>query len=207
LAKNVLDMAGDIGRNVPQDLAVMGIGDDHLLCLAPRPMLTSIAIPAERIGYLAAEVLCGALSGERATSLLVPPAAIVSRGSTAFVAGSDAAVHAALRFIRTHFTDKVNTLDIARHAGVARRTLEQRFRSVLGRSVHDELIRCRLERAKHLLVASRDPVKVIALESGYRSLEHFSRFFRKHTGVTPSSYRAQFSSAEAATPETSRRNT
>ena len=193
-AKKVTETAKKVGRSVPEDIAVLGIGDDPIICLSTHPMLSSVSVPAERLGYLAAEKLHGILTGRTPPrTTLIPPVTITARGSTNFIRGGDHAVHTAIGFMRDHFTEPIDTESVASEVGLARRTLEQRFRRVLGHSVHTELVKCRLARARHLLAATDVPIKAVAIDSGYRSLEHFSRFFKKQVGVTPSEYRQRSS--------------
>jgi len=183
-------MAHEIDRAVPHDIAGLGIGDDPLLCLSSNPMQSSVSVHFERVGYLAAESLHKLITRKSIPqTTLVPPLGVISRGSTDFIRGGDRAVHDAMRHVRDHFTEPMDTASVAEAAGLARRTLEQRFRRITGHSVHAELVACRLDRARHLLSVTSMPIKAVAIESGYRSLEHFSRFFKKQVGVTPSEYR------------------
>jgi transcriptional regulator GlxA family with amidase domain len=77
------------------------------------------------------------------------------------------------------------------HAGVSRRTLEYHFRKTIGRAVHAELSRLRLERALSLLAGGSTPVKRLASSVGFTELPNFSRFIKKHTGLSPTAYRAR----------------
>jgi len=46
--------------------------------------------------------------------------------------------------------------------------------------------------ARHRLVSSEDPVKVVATEVGYAHTEHFCRAFKKHTGHTADAFRRRY---------------
>jgi transcriptional regulator GlxA family with amidase domain len=77
-----------------------------------------------------------------------------------------------------------------REVPMARRTLEKGFRKELGRrTIHEEILRVRVKRAKVLLEGSNLPLDEIALRSGFRYQAHFSTIFKKHTGQPPGTYR------------------
>ena len=112
------------------------------------------------------------------------------RGSTDTVGVDDPKVAEAVRYIRARFRSNIGALDVAAAVGLPRRSLDRRFRLALGRTVHDELSRNRLEHCKSALARTAQPIKRIAMDSGYRSIEHFSRLFRRAVGMTPGTYRA-----------------
>jgi AraC-like DNA-binding protein len=78
----------------------------------------------------------------------------------------------------------------ARHLGIAKRTLQLRLEQA-GTSFRAELAHARLVRAKALLSRTDDKLLAIAIEVGFASAQHFSRWFRAHTGLSPSEFRAQ----------------
>jgi LacI family transcriptional regulator len=72
------------------------------------------------------------------------------------------------------------------------RTLQQRFQKVLGRTIHDEINRARMERVAQMLVQTNLPIKQIATELGYTSPKHIARAFRKEKGMTLLEFRVKF---------------
>jgi AraC-like DNA-binding protein len=84
-----------------------------------------------------------------------------------------------------------STFDEAvRHLAVSRRTLQRRL-GELGTTVLAELAHARIRAARKLLFESQASVTEIAFEVGFKSTQHFSRSFRKLTGLTPSAWRQQ----------------
>lgn len=57
------------------------------------------------------------------------------------------------------------------------------------RTVNEEIRRVRLELAKDLLAHSDIPIKRIAFETGFRTIQYMSRVFRAAAGRTPASFR------------------
>jgi LacI family transcriptional regulator len=111
--------------------------------------------------------------------------------STDASATRNAAVDAALQFIRHHWAEPIAVADIARAARMARRTLERRFMSVVGHSMHSEMERHRIAHAKHLLAATGLPAKEVGKSAGFPRPDDFSRFFKQRTGLTPLAFRAR----------------
>jgi LacI family transcriptional regulator len=182
------------GLRVPDDVAVVGVDNDDLLCELARPSLSSIVVPAERIGYKAAALLERLLAGVPPPRKpdLIPPAGVVVRQSSDVMAGGDPDVTAAVRFIRDHGHRPVRVEDVLRVVPVSRRSLERRFRAVLERGLGEEIRRVHLERAKELLATTALPIAGVAEQAGFSSVHYLSRVFRQETGLTPTAYRRQF---------------
>ncbi len=189
--REVLDACHAAGIEVPKEIAVIGVDNDSLLCDLASPPLTSVALNAERGGYLAAEALHELMSGTATASqrIVVEPLYVVSRQSTDMIALEDADVAAALRFIRDRSGQPIRVDDVAEAIGLSRRMLEIRFRSALGCSLNDEIQRVHLEAAKRLLAETDWPVEKIALASGYNGASYLSALFQRYLGMKPTEYR------------------
>ncbi len=181
------------GLRVPDEVAVIGVDNDDLLCELARPSLSSIIVPAERIGYEAATMLERLLRRARAprTPRLIPPAGVVTRQSSDVMAGGDPDVTAAVRFIRDHRHQPLSVEDVLRAVPVSRRSLERRFRALLERGLGEEIRRVHLERAKDLLATTALSMAEVAQQAGFAGVHYLSRVFRQETGQTPTKYRRQ----------------
>ncbi len=192
-ARYLADVCSQIGLRVPEDVALLGVGNDDLDCTLTQPTLSSIAVPTERIGFEAAALLDRLMLGEveTASSLLLPPLHVVTRHSTDVTAVDDEHVQAALRHIRQHFHEDLSVDDVARGIAAGRRLLERRFRSILGRSVLDEINRARVELAKELLANTHLAIATVAARSGFGTTRRLDVVFARHTGLSPRAYRQQ----------------
>ncbi len=179
-----------LGRAVPDDAAVLGVDDDDLVCALGRPTLSSIALPSERVGSRAAELMERLLAGERAPRepLLLPPTGVVARQSTDLVASADPAVAAFLAHLRDGGAAATVTAAV-RTAGVSRRTLERRLRAAIGRGPAEELRRRRLERAQRLLITTGLPMEQIAQRAGFPDAKRMALVFRRLAKTTASAWR------------------
>jgi LacI family transcriptional regulator len=193
VAPRLLQACDDAGVAVPEEVGVLGCDNDPMVCDYTPVPLSSVDNDWERIGYEAARLLDQIMNGGTAPKkpVLIPPKGVVTRLSTNILAVPDPQIARALRFIWEHFPESIGTPDISTAAGLNRRTLERGFRLHLGRSVGDELMRVRIERAKSLLIHSTHKAHQIAELSGFSGIVPFSKAFLRVTGVRPSDYRKQ----------------
>jgi len=166
---------------VPDEVAVLGVDNDRLLCDLADPPLSSVIPDTHRTGYEAAALLDRMMAGEKVPSdaLLVPPLGVATRQSTDVLATNDPDLSAAVQFLREHAFEGIAVKDLLNEVPVSRRVLEARFKSLLGRSPHEELVRLRVERVKELLAETDLPLKAIALKVGVRHVEYVSVMFRR----------------------------
>jgi len=182
-----------LGRRVPEDAAVVGVDDDPLhRSLSPVP-LSSVDIRFRAVGELAARTLHGLLNGEpRPTRQVLPPGEVIVRRSSDFYAVDDPKVVDLLRRIRARATAGVRVADVLKRSDGARRTVELKFRRYLGRSIEDEIRRCRLEAARELLVGTSLSSEEVAHRCGFANAPHLSRLFKAHYGLGPKQYRTLY---------------
>ncbi|HWD18344.1 MAG TPA: DNA-binding transcriptional regulator [Verrucomicrobiae bacterium] len=191
--QQVLDACRATGVASPEEIAVIGVDNDDVLCNLSDPPLSSVVPNAERIGYEAAALLARMMAGAKipAGEIFVAPSGIVTRRSTDVLAMEDRQIAAAARFIREHACDGIDVADVLRAAPMSRSTLDRRFLKLLGRSPKDEILRIRLDRVKQLLAETDFSLSIIAEKVGLAHVEHLSRIFKSRLKVTPSEYRAQ----------------
>lgn len=191
--RQVLEACRAAGIRVPEEAAVIGVDNDELLCELSDPPLSSVALNAERGGYEVAALLDQMMRGRvtKKQRILVEPQWVETRRSTDVMALDDRDVAAALRFIQDHAGSPIQVSDVVRSVALSRRTLEMRFRRLLGRSVHDEIERAHLERAKRLLTETDLNVPRVAEASGFASASYFGAVFRRRNGMTPAKFRAR----------------
>ena len=191
--RHVIEVCRIAGFRVPDEIAVIGVDDDELICDLTDPPMSSIALNTEKAGYEAAELLDRLIAGEKTADqdILVRATHITTRKSTDILAVEDKTVAEAIRFIRQHAREAVQVSDVVDHLTMSRRNLEQRFRRVLGRSVYNEIKRVRTEQIIRMLCETDLSVSEIALRLGHPSDKHIARYFRQQTGVSLKEYRKQ----------------
>jgi LacI family transcriptional regulator len=190
--QQVLDASRSAGVSVPEEIAVIGVDNDQVICDFSAPPLSSVIPNTERIGYEAAELLTQMMAGKKPPkqTLFIQPSGIATRRSTDVLAMEDQQIARAARFIREHACEGIDVSDILRAVPMSRSTLDRRFINILGRSPKEEILRVRLNRAKQLLTETDIPLSLIAEKIGLLYTEYFSRVFKKRFGVTPSEFRS-----------------
>jgi len=189
----VLDACRRLGVPVPDEVAVVAVDNDELLCELAHPPLSSVIPNTRRTGYEAAALLDRLMNGGRARgeTHLIPPLGVATRQSTDVLAIEDPHVSRAVRYIREHACDGINVRDVLRAVPQSRRLLEARFKKLLGRTPHEEILRVQLRRVKQLLTETDLPLETIAERTGFAHPEYLSVVFRREVGQPPSRYRAQ----------------
>lgn len=190
--RQVLDACRRRAIAVPDEVAVIGVDNDELLCNLSDPPMSSVMPNVHRTGYRAAELLDRLMAGEKSRSEahFIEPLGIATRQSTDVLAIEDANLVRAIRFIRERACTGISVKDVLRAAPQSRRILESRFKKLLGRTPHEEILRVQLDRAKMLLAETKLSMSQIAERSGFTHVEYFSAVFKREVGSPPSRYRA-----------------
>jgi LacI family transcriptional regulator len=191
--QQLLEACRHVGLAVPDEIAVIGVDNDTLLCELSDPPLSSIQTNALKTGYHAAELLDRMMSGETidAHIKLIEPSNIQVRLSSDVLAVEDKIVSDAVRFIRSHAHEDIQVQDILVRLSISRRVLENRFLKALGRTPHDEILAVKLKLVKRLLVESKLNLAAIAERSGFKHTEYMSVAFKRSIGIRPGQYREQ----------------
>ena len=186
-----VDACRCVGAAIPDDVAVVGMGNDDCLCSLSSPSISSVDLNPQRIGYEAARLLDRLMADASADGqdVLVEPRGLVARASTDMLAGRDSIIAEAVKFIQHSACNHIQVSDVARHVGLSNTALASRLKQVLGRTIHQEIRRVQVERVKHLLLTTDAPLKQIAAQTGFYHVEYLMRVFRQTTGETLSQYR------------------
>ncbi|MBC8010719.1 MAG: substrate-binding domain-containing protein [Burkholderiales bacterium] len=187
--------ARELGWRVPEDVAVLGAGNEDFWVEFESVPLSSVRLPARQIGHEAALLLDrmmtrGAPGGE--AGVRVAGAKIAARRSTDVIFVEDEAVARAVRFIREHATENPYVDAVAKAAGVSRSALQAKFRASLGRTLLDEIQRARIVTAQALLAETELAMSAVAERCGFPNSQRFSVLFRQLIGTSPSAYRRNF---------------
>jgi len=181
--------------SVPEDVAVLGVDDDEMLADMAYVPFSSVKVAAQQIGYRAASIIDECLNGQRSLrpriDELLPPIGVTQRQSTDIVAIQDTDISHALQFIRENACAGIRVSDILSRVPIARRTLEQRFRKLLGRSPQQEIRRIQLQRVKDMLAQTNEPLPLIAATCGFNDPNFLSRVFARGVGMTATAFRRQ----------------
>ena len=191
-AFQLLKACTDARISVPNDVAVLGVDNDKVLCTFTNPPLSSIETKPFALGQTAAKMLEGLLKTPKETppqTALHPPCRVVERVSTEFYPMKTPWLSDALVYIRQHLGDGISAEDVIARLGYSHTTVGKTFRAELGLSIQQEIIRQRRERACRLLKETSRTAADIASECGYPSAQYFAHMFAAHFGTTPDVWR------------------
>ena len=191
--QQVLEACYAAGVRVPDEVAVLGVHNDVLLCELCDPPMSSVMPDAQKAGAIAASMLADLMAGKpvRQALVQVPPLGVVTRQSTDVVAVADAKVSAAVRFIRREACAGINVADVLRAVPMARTALERRFRETIGTTPRLLIEQIKMERVKAMLAETEATVAEIAERTGFAHPEYLSVAFRRATGETPRAWRTK----------------
>jgi LacI family transcriptional regulator len=202
VGQEILTVCQSTGLAIPYEIAVLGVGNDEILCESLFPTLSSIAIHWQRRGFIAAEMLDQLMNQLplKRDKDVYPAIGVVSRSST------DLPVHPAtlqpglhndyviraLEFIRINSGFSVRVVDVAKQTGVSRQWLERQFKKELGHSLLDEIRKNRMERICFLLSETTLSINKIAEMSGYENANHLRLLFKEEFNMSMTEYRNKF---------------
>lgn len=180
------------GIRIGEDLALLGCGDDDVLCHAGPVPLSSVVTPSQRIGELAAAAALRLLDGRRPEPANLAPLGVATRRSTDPAAIPDRLVAEVLRSLRRSPPTRLSIEALCRSGRVSRRTLEQRFRAATGTTIQREHARLRLEAACILLAETDLSVSAIASRCGFSSPQRLHDLFRRRRGELLGRWRRRY---------------
>lgn len=179
---------------IPQEVALVGVDNDELLCEFTRPSLSSIRQNNDKSGQLAAQEL-DRLFRRRAVPgrLRVVPCSdctVVCRESSRPVAPATHLILSAISYIRANVTRNLSAADVVKHLGVSRSLADLRFRQYQGETILETITRIRLEELSKRLLVSNLPVGKVAATMGFDDLSYLGRIFRRRFGQSMVQWRA-----------------
>lgn len=197
-AQQILDLCRELEIHVPDEVAVVGVDNDPIVCNLSYPSLSSVIPNAMGAGFLAAEILEKMMRGESipADAHLLAPLGVATRQSTDILAVSDPDIRKAARFIRDNACSGITVLDVLREVPLSRRVFENRFQKATGKTPHDAILAQRLKRVEELLRESDLSLDAIAQKTGFEHSEYMSVVFRKEFKIPPGRYRNQIRRGE-----------
>lgn len=191
-ARDLADVCLELDVSVPGEIAILGVDNDFVECRLSRPPLSSIEIPAAKVGYAAAEMLADMLNKRelRHDGHFSPePIRVVERGSTSMNAVMDPHVRTVLEYADAHLATVKDVAELVDQVPLGRRNLELRVQSSIGMSLWSMMLSKRVGYARALLVEKDSSVGEVSERCGFASVRRFSEVFRKATGFSPRDFK------------------
>ncbi|MDO4573743.1 MAG: DNA-binding transcriptional regulator [Planctomycetia bacterium] len=190
-AVQVLYACHEAGLEVPQEIALLGVDDDEMLCQMCDPSLSSLLLDCEYGGFLAAEWLDKRMRGKSP-----PPETptyqtlrVCERRSTSIHYKLDPFIVEVKEFIEENAWQGISVADVVAHSHASRSTLERAFRQAYHCTLLEKIQRVRFERVCRFLLETDLTVAEIASLCGFRSVSALSFQFKKRFGKTTGEFR------------------
>ncbi|MGK0187725.1 MAG: LacI family transcriptional regulator [Verrucomicrobiales bacterium] len=194
-AATLIQACQRLGYSVPDDIAVAGVNNDELFCHTTSPPLTAVRYPGESIGYQAAAILDRMMQGEPPAQLqtVVPVLGLVERESTDILHIADSTIAQAVKRIRSEAkTYPLQVNELVSSSPISRSAFKRRFVQAIGIPPKAEIKRIRLCELQDLLRNTDWPIKRIADQMGFESMEDLGRFMRREAGTTATMFRNRY---------------
>ena len=188
---NIIEACKLAGVKVPQEVSILGVNNDDMICEMASPPLSSISLNIAKAGYEAAKTLDRLLKGklDNPQNIIIKPETVVNRTSTDIFAINDPFVADALHYISRNSKLNIQVDDVANAVGINRRSLERKFRQVLKKTVYDEIKRVRISVMSKMLTETDISIAEIAYNMDFNDANHIARYFKAVTGISPAQYR------------------
>lgn len=179
---------------IPEDISLLGVDNDELLCNLSDPPISSIVLDVEKGGYEAGRLIDRLMKKERIEpfDVIIHPSRFELRKSTEKYNIENEYISEVVEYIEANFTTDINIDGLTHLVPLSRRNLEIRFKEEMGTSIYQFILVCRIEYFAYLLLTTDRSLYDLALESGFNDCKNISRIFKRIKGYTPMEYRQKF---------------
>lgn len=183
---------------IPDEIALLGVDNDELICNLSEPPISSIVTDVEKGGYEAGRLIDRMSKGEitEPFNIIIRPTRIQLRKSTEKYDITNEYIYQVVNSIEDNFISDINIKELTELVPLSRRNLEVKFKDEMGSSIYQFILSCRIDYFAHLLVTTDRTLFDLALESGFNDCKNIARIFKKIKGCTPIEYRKKFKDSQ-----------
>ncbi|SHI45925.1 DNA-binding transcriptional regulator, LacI/PurR family [Rubritalea squalenifaciens DSM 18772] len=180
-------------RKVPGQLGIIGSQNHEADSAFTEIPISTIDLNLVQQGYSAAEGLAALIDGKTlpAASYLIPGAMVIERASTQPGGESEDFARKMTRYILKNLNQEISVADLCEVTNISRATLQRKFKESFGHGVATEVRLQRMEKAKELLMNTKQTATSISEQLGYNDVTQFYRSFKRVVGLTAQEYRDQ----------------
>ncbi|MBD2755608.1 AraC family transcriptional regulator [Spirosoma validum] len=194
MGQHITEACRHSGIRIPEEVAVLGVDNDEMLCELSDPPLSSIMQDAEKGGYDAAQLLDHLIRKDIDTfyDIIVEPMQVITRQSTDIYATHDEYIASSLKYIHQNIDKNLQVDEVVRQVPLSRRSLEMRFQQVIGYPIYKYIQNLRMEKFSKKLLETDLTVFEIAMDLGLSDTKNIARQFKQIKGCTPLEYRHRY---------------
>jgi LacI family transcriptional regulator len=186
------------GLRIPEDVAILSIGNNAFLCETAQVSISSIETPWAQMWSKSFHTLNDLINNKKISKehILIEPQKIVERKSTDVLPIDDPLTAKAVRYIWDNYDKDIGVESFLKKEKVSRSTLQRKLKKCLKRGFNEEVKRKRLEVSKRFLLNSKMTSQEISLKSGFQSQSYFHKVFLEEFSYTPNEYRKSLDNSE-----------
>jgi len=179
---------------IPEEISLLGVDNDELICNLSDPPISSIVLDVEKGGYEAGRLIHQLIEGYRTKpfNIIINPVRFELRQSTEKYDISNPYILEVVKYIENNFTEELTIDSLTKIVPLSRRNLEVKFKKEMGTSIYQFILSCRVEYFAMLLVSTNRLLFELALESGFNDCKNISRIFKRFKGYSPAEFRQIF---------------
>lgn len=183
---------------IPQDISLLGVDNDELICTLSDPPISSIVLDMEKGGYEVGRLIDQLIKKDRTepSNVVIRPIRFELRQSTERYNISHEYIAKVVYFIEENFTSEISIDALTRLVPLSRRSLEIKFKEEMDTSIYQFILQCRIEYFANLLITTDLPLLDLALQSGFNDCKNISRIFKKMKVYSPIEFRQKFREIE-----------
>jgi len=179
---------------IPEDIALLGVDNDELICNLSDPPISSIVLDIEKGGYETGRLIDKLVKKEKTGqfNIVINPIRIEVRHSTEKYDITSKYILEVVKYIENNFKSEISINELSRLVPLSRRNLEVKFKNDLGTSIYQFILSCRVEHLAFLLLTTDRSLFDLAYEVGFKDCKNVSRVFKKFKNCSPNEYRQKY---------------
>ncbi|WP_025764298.1 AraC family transcriptional regulator [Dyadobacter tibetensis] len=192
--QHITEACRHVGIRIPEEVAVLGVDNDEMICDLSDPPLSSIALDTEQGGYEAGRLMDQMIQqGTQAFyDIVVAPLQVITRHSTDIYATHDHHIASSLKYIHQNIEKNLHVDEVVKQVPLSRRALEKRFLEITGFPIYKYIFNLRIEKFTQKLLDTDMSVFEIAMDMGLTDSKNIARQFRQVKGCSPSEFRRKY---------------
>jgi LacI family transcriptional regulator len=193
-ALQVSEMCKVNNINIPDELSLLGVDNDELICNLSHPSISSIVTDDENGGYQTGKMLQNLILNKNNIpfNINIDPVRIELRQSTEKYNISDNYIKTVIDYINENIRLNISIDKLAEIVPLSRRNLEMKFKEATGTSVYQFILDKKVDLISTELLTTDKDLLDIAIETGFNDVRNVYRIFKKYTGYTPVSFRKKY---------------
>jgi LacI family transcriptional regulator len=182
------------GIQIPEEIALLGVDNDELICNLSDPPISSIVLDAEKGGYEAGRLIDRYIKSGKKDSfnIVIKPTRFELRASTEKYDISNQYISKVVNYINDNLISEITVEELVQLTPFSRRYLEVKFKEEMNVPIYQFILQGRIEYLSCLLLTTNRSLIDLAIESGFNDGKNISRLFKKIKGCTPTEFRQKF---------------